>query len=401
MPKHRRREQARPLAPPPTLEPVGSLVCDVARVDANSRVLLLEGQVRDAAREIDRMCNELDVMRKCELRRVTSFANAGGTTDIHPNFGRLLVDLGYKRLYLASARTVVNSVPLWSTQRPCNEARVDEIVRAKASAPQFIGAVACFEFAGSVGQASVLCPQPRGIFDGQHRICAAAKLLAPADGLSFTESSGFSESAGCTAGSVDGAADGAACVAAYDAASKCARVTCLRPRRAAAPRPGAPSMGGRPIAEALSLYDDFELLVEVYCVKSTSEIRALYLEVNKAESVKEIDLPDAIAPAKKGVIDEAVDELMRRNAEMFRPSERCRPPHMQRDTLRNRLFQHPATESVETAADLLKMLQQINGHLAARPRSDWPPRLHKPLEKAQHHSFWLGLDDYAWLDLLP
>ena len=33
----------------------------------------------------------------------------------------LLADLGFKKIYLASARTLVNSVPLWSKQRPCNE----------------------------------------------------------------------------------------------------------------------------------------------------------------------------------------------------------------------------------------------------------------------------------------
>lgn len=361
---------------------------EVVPVEASRRVRLLEGQMRGAALENERVHEELAAMRQREPRRAASSTDTERNTDLHPNFGRLLVDMGHKRLYLASARTVVNSVPLWSKQRPCNEARVDEIVRAKASAPHFIGAVSCFEFVGSTGQASVICPQPRGIFDGQHRICAAAKLLAPAECLARTADGGDSGSAGCS----DGAADGAA--------ASGARVVSLRPRRAAAPLPGALTTDDRPAEQAPVLYDDFELLVEVYPVKTKGDINALYLEVNKAESVKEIDLPDAIAPAKKGVIDEAVDNLRRTNADMFRPSERCRPPHIHFDTLRNRLFQHPATESVGTAAELLKQLQTINAHLAARPRSEWPSRLHKSLEKAQAHGFWLGLGDYAWLDQL-
>jgi hypothetical protein len=38
--------------------------------------------------------------------------------------------------------------------------------------------------------------------------------------------------------------------------------------------------------------------------------------------------------------------------------------------------------------------------MAARPPMQWPERLRKPLEKAIAHNFFLGLDDYAWLDWL-
>ena len=40
-------------------------------------------------------------------------------------------------------------------------------------------------------------------------------------------------------------------------------------------------------------------------------------QVNKAESVKEIDLPDAIAPLKKSYIDDACGQLERRYPEMY------------------------------------------------------------------------------------
>ena len=58
----------------------------------------------------------------------------------HPCFGKLLGDLGGKRLYLASARTLVNTVPIWAKQRPCSEARVfsvaphSKVSRSKADA---------------------------------------------------------------------------------------------------------------------------------------------------------------------------------------------------------------------------------------------------------------------------
>jgi hypothetical protein len=74
-------------------------------------------------------------------------------------------------------------------------------------------------------QASVLFQQPRGIFDGQHRIFAASKLLAPA-GRAYTDT----------------------------------HVT-------VADKSMPP------------LYNDFDLLVEVYPVECEKDITALYLEV--------------------------------------------------------------------------------------------------------------------------
>ncbi len=130
------------------------------------------------------------------------------------------------------------------------------------------------------------------------------------------------------------------------------------------------------------------------------EVKDLYLEVNKAESVKEIDLPDAIAPQRKAHIDEACERLRKAYPDMFKPSERCRPPHVHRDTLRNRLFHHAATADVTSAEALYVRFLAVNGRLAARPATQWPERLRKPLEKAVAHGFFLGLEDYAWLDWL-
>ena len=70
----------------------------------------------------------------------------------------------------------------------------------------------------------------------------------------------------------------------------------------------------------------------MYPVSSEAEAKALYLEVNKGESVKEIDLPDAIAPERKGHIDWASEALRARYSDMFKPSERCRVPHMHNST---------------------------------------------------------------------
>ena len=61
----------------------------------------------------------------------------------------------------------------------------------------------------------------------------------------------------------------------------------LRERGDGAPPPPPPPP---PLALGADggLHDDFALLVEVYPVSSERQIKELYLEVNKAESVKEI-----------------------------------------------------------------------------------------------------------------
>ena len=132
-----------------------------------------------------------------------------------------------------------------------------------------------------------------------------------------------------------------------------------------------------------------------------TQAKQLYLEVNKGESVKEIDLPDAIAPARKGHIDEAAEALRRRFPEMFKPSERCRPPHLHKDTLRNKLFGCAATERVSGGDELLALLLRVNAGLARKPKSAWPAKAGAAFDKAKQHGLYLGLDGgYGWLEAL-
>ena len=173
----------------------------------------------------------------------------------------------------------------------------------------------------------------------------------------------------------------------------------LRERGDGAPPPPPPPP---PLALGADggLHDDFALLVEVYPVSSERQIKELYLEVNKAESVKEIDLPDAIAPTRKAHIDGACARLRAAYPGLFKPSERCKPPHLHLDTLRDRLFHCPALEHVGSAEELYTRLLALNRRLQARPAASWPERLRKPLEKATAHGCCLGLEDFSWLDSL-
>mmetsp|Transcript_9689 Transcript_9689/g.22404 ORF Transcript_9689/g.22404 Transcript_9689/m.22404 type:complete len:102 (-) Transcript_9689:226-531(-) len=100
------------------------------------------------------------------------------------------------------------------------------------------------------------------------------------------------------------------------------------------------------------------------------------------------------------MIDTAVNVMVRRWPEMFKPSERCRPPHLHKDTMRNRLFQHAATAQMETSTELVAAINKLNDELAKLPKSRWAPRVHRALDKATANNCFLGLDDYSWLDRL-
>ena len=63
------------------------------------------------------------------------------------------------------------------------------------------------------------------------------------------------------------------------------------------------ALGAPAAAEGSGSFSDFPLVVEVYPVRSEQEVKRLYLEVNKSESVKEIDLPDAIAPVSRQLVE--------------------------------------------------------------------------------------------------
>ena len=48
----------------------------------------------------------------------------------------------------------------------------------------------------------------------------------------------------------------------------------------------------------------------------------------------------------------------------------------------------------------LHIARQANKQLGTRPKSRWPAKVQRALDKANQYSCYLGLDDYAWLDLL-
>ena len=286
-----------------------------------------------------------------------------------------------------------------------------------------------FEFEGVHGGLalpSLTRPQPRGIFDGQHRARAAMRLLA-SDDFVIEEDDLDDIDVGSRSAAPLVVKERAGVAAARRSRRKGKDDTemppppvrlALPPLRAPVATEGLPDAPTAPALSALpvppsdarrprnmvatladgGMHEDFSLLVEVYPVRTDREIKELYLEVNKGESVKEIDLPDALAPTRKAIIDDACARLKSHFGAMFKPSERCRPPHLHLDTLRNKLFHCAAVEHVVSSDDLYARMLRANDRLRGHPPTAWPERMQKPLEKALVHGLFLGLDDFEWLE---
>lgn len=298
------KAKGRHMQPPSTALPFRAPHMEGAELSyLRAKVIALEGRCAELVRDNEHMRTRdrsLRPGRPARVAKTSAVADASvQVCETHPTFGHLLVDFGWKRVYRSSSRALVATVPIWCRQRPVEQARVEEIRAAMAAnGARCQGTISVFEVTRSTGP-RLDVPQSMGVFDGQHRLSAIAGLLRPRPPTQ----------------SVHGDGDG----------GSAAR---LRLRSVVAEDGDADS----------ALLDDVEVVVEVYPVESESEVKTLFLQLNKAEIVKEIDLPDTIAPTKKKVIDEAVDTLRGRYPGMFKPSERCRPPHVHRDTLRNKLF---------------------------------------------------------------
>ena len=165
------------------------------------------------------------------------------------------------------------------------------------------------------------------------------------------------------------------------------------------------------------------MLVEVHHVQTQKDVSVLFREINMAEPVAEVDLPDLELPggAAQGaakdaivrVINEVADELKEMYPAMFKPTSRCRAPHLHLDTLRDNLYTSGVAEAVagksrkHGAAKLMAHLQRVNDKMAARSEQEWraalsggktsvPAAMERALEKAKAEGLFLGLDK-SWL----
>ena len=135
----------------------------------------------------------------------------------------------------------------------------------------------------------------------------------------------------------------------------------------------------------------------------------------RAEEALDTDSTESVLSqeALVAVLDEAVDGLAASYPDMFKPSSRCKPPHLNADVLRDDLFQSEflSRHDVRSAEDLRRLLDSVNQALGQqheqaaqqKPKpQDGAAGLSKSAaaasKKAAENGFYLGLDK-AWMYL--
>ena len=152
------------------------------------------------------------------------------------------------------------------------------------------------------------------------------------------------------------------------------------------------------------------ILVEVYPPREEKDIKELFTEINRAEPVLLIDLPDENGGASdknNATITIAAETLRERYPGMFKPSHGCRPPHLNVDVLRAEMHKAELIErnKIKSAEQLVDWIEARNLELAAKTDDEWGDgaktksgtALEKALAKAREQGFYLGLS-WDWLD---
>ena len=161
-------------------------------------------------------------------------------------------------------------------------------------------------------------------------------------------------------------------------------------------------------------FDLDRILVEVYPEvsskndSSSSPVAAhaqdIFLEINKAEPVKLVDLPNVSGLSEKArkTINEGAKRLEEAFPNMFSPSQRCRIPNVNVDNLRDALFASDVVKrhDLKSPAALEKWIMVQNEQLKKEytaPDSKKASGVSKTaLVKATKFNFFLGLDA-SWL----
>lgn len=158
--------------------------------------------------------------------------------------------------------------------------------------------------------------------------------------------------------------------------------------------------------------DDQLILTEVYDVASDDDgpVRDLFVEINQAQPVLEVDLPGSDDKENlKNAITAAVAQLAAENPHMFKPSARCRPPHLNEDVFRQTLFESDRAREIvegksaeEAQEAMLAWVVGVNEGMGERSDEEWmssqllrvkkQSALETALAKSKKHDFFLGLD---------
>jgi len=321
-----------------------------SRTRARRRPAASEEETRTRRHEDEAF--ELGVQCVAEANR----ALGGRGDNAHPIFGQLLHDFGHKKLYCADPLTLWSGTLVWDKQRAFRPQRAELIAKAK-------------ERSAALG------------WPGTITIVEAVRAATAETGALETGAGNEAE----------GGASDVSPAAVVDGQHRLGAAHLL-------------SQKGKLLGPLGNIF------AEVYPSMSESAVKELYTEINKAEPVSLIDLPDVGASAAENVIlTEAAEKLANAYPSMFKPSQNCRPPHLNVDLLRNEMHKAGVLErhSIGSSDELLKWLEEVNKQLAGLNGEEWKGKLSlrvksedaavKALRKAADNKFFLGLG-FGWLE---
>ena len=148
-------------------------------------------------------------------------------------------------------------------------------------------------------------------------------------------------------------------------------------------------------------FDLDRVLVEVYPEVEGHDNHAqdLFLEVNKAEPVKLVDMPGVASVKDRKIITDGAHKLQSSYPQMFSSSQKCRVPHVNIDNMRDALFAANVLKrhQIKSTAALEAWLLEQNDLMAEKYQSPEAQESvsKSALAKATKFSFYLGLDS-SW-----
>ena len=258
----------------------------------------------------------------------------------HPILGPCVLDLGYKRLHVVKAQALA-AIPVWEKQRIYRHDRAKNMAvdKLKTLHLGMPGVIGLYEH--SDGMLSIL--------DGQHRI----GMFTILEGMRKDTSNSFLEQI---------------VVEVYS-----------KPPTA--------------VNESSSTEDQ----------QDASLAREIFLEINKAEPVKLVDIPGIVKSSERKMLNDAVDQLYDDYPEMFRSSTKCHPPHVNLDNIRDAIFAANviSRHKLKSTKQLYDWLVQQNTLLGQKYQDEQHQTdaggryTAKALEKAMKQQFFLGLES-SW-----
>jgi len=153
-------------------------------------------------------------------------------------------------------------------------------------------------------------------------------------------------------------------------------------------------------------FDLNQILVEVFPqsqspLASETHAQDIFTEINKAEPVKLVDMPGVAKVTERRIINEAAALLEEKFPDMFKPSQRCRAPHLNVDNLRDSIFAAGIIKrhNIKSQKALITWVLGKNKEMEEKFGKDTSNSSNvsaTALKKAKEFDFYLGLD-MAWL----